>query len=1116
MARRLAGVRMQYLIVLCIGALSALAWAVWRLRALRRALSAATAQQTVMSRFASDWHWTQDAAFRFTGFEGASLARHHLVLDALRGKCRWELPGHQVSEADMAAHRACCERHEAFFDFEYGVEVPGMGRRWLVVSGYPVFDESGVFVGYRGLARDDTQRHVAERALRDSEQRLAAILAGSPVPVFALDERGVVVAWNRGCELVMGVGAEAMIGSASPGVPFYGEDRPVLAHFVAGLKDMAELATYYGDAVSAVETVPGALAAEGFFPGLGGQDRWLSFLAAPMRDASGRVIGAIETLQDVTERKQAEMRLHERNQIFRTLIDNIPAGVALVDKDLQLITWNAEWLRLLRLPPAMFATDGRSIEGVFRYLATRGDYGPGEVEGKVARRMARAGRFERHFEEWARRDGTVLELRSSPLAAGGFVAVFTDVTGRRRDQHLLEAKHRELEEAQRIAHIGSWRWALGAAEVDVSEEMARFLGAPDRGERITLRGGLRCLRGDDRARLHRPLMALVREGEPLDVMCQVQAAGRVRDVHLLGRAERDEAGRLVRVVGTAQDVTARREAERALSESEQKFHAIFNQTFQFIGLLSPDGILLEANQTSLDFAGVPARDVIGRPFADGPWWQGAPESRQRLLSAINRAAAGQFERFETEHPAADGSTHFVDFSLKPVFDAMGRVSLLIPEGRDITSFKLAQAELHAGRQMFATIFDKSPVALALVSLTRQTILQVNAAWERVLAIPAVRAIDNDTVSLGLWDDPSERLRFLDLVGQTHRVDGFEARLHRGDGTQGVFEISSRVVLLDEQRVLLSSLVDVTEQRRAREEVRTLNATLEARVRQRTEELLQAKERLEQAMGQLVQSEKLASLGAVVAGVAHELNTPLGNALTVASALHAEVRQCQRDAAEGGLTRTRFDEFMRTSQTAAELLERNIDRAARQINTFKQVAVDQTSERRREFDLRDIVDEALLTFAPRLARSPHRLTVDIPEGIRMDSYPGPLEQVLANLVTNALIHAFDDTTGGQMRLCATRERADEIVLRFEDNGRGMSAEVAAHVFDPFYTTRLGQGGSGLGLYIAYNFVTGMLGGQVSLRTAPGEGAGFVVRLPCVAPERDAGAVLPANLLDAGAD
>jgi signal transduction histidine kinase len=332
----------------------------------------------------------------------------------------------------------------------------------------------------------------------------------------------------------------------------------------------------------------------------------------------------------------------------------------------------------------------------------------------------------------------------------------------------------------------------------------------------------------------------------------------------------------------------------------------------------------------------------------------------------------------------------------------------------------------------------------------------------------------------------------------------------------VFEISSRVVLLDEQRVLLSSLVDVTEQRRAREEVRTLNATLEARVRQRTEELLQAKERLEQAMGQLVQSEKLASLGAVVAGVAHELNTPLGNALTVASALHAEVRQCQRDAAEGGLTRTRFDEFMRTSQTAAELLERNIDRAARQINTFKQVAVDQTSERRREFDLCDIVDEALLTFAPRLARSPHRLTVDIPEGIRMDSYPGPLEQVLANLVTNALIHAFDDTTGGQMRLCATRERADEIVLRFEDNGRGMSAEVAAHVFDPFYTTRLGQGGSGLGLYIAYNFVTGMLGGQVSLRTAPGEGAGFVVRLPCVAPERDAGAVLPANLLDAGAD
>ncbi|MCZ4303999.1 PAS domain-containing protein [Zoogloeaceae bacterium G21618-S1] len=1109
---------MHYQVVLGVGVLVlALGWALWRMRALRASLSAAIEHQEMMSRFASDWSWTQDADFRFTCFEGTSLARHHLVLDTLRGKRRWELPGLEVSEAAMAAHRACCERHEPFYEFEYGVDVPGMGQRWLVVSGYPLFDDAGVFVGYRGLSRDDTQRHVAELALRASEQRLAAILAGSPVPVFAIDETGVVVAWNRGCELVMGVDAEAMIGSSAPGVPFYGEDRPVLAHYVAGLKDMAELTTYYGDAVYAVDTVPGALAAEGFFPGLGGQDRWLSFLAAPMCDASGRVIGAIETLQDVTARKQAEILLHERNQVFRTLIDNIPAGVALVGKDLQLITWNAEWLRLLGLPAEMFAQGVQSIESIFRYMAERGDYGPGDVEGKVDRRMAQARRFERHFEEWARLDGTVLEFRSSPLAAGGAVAIFTDVTARRNDQRLLQAKHRELEEAQRIAHIGSWRWALGSPEVDVSEEMARFMGGRDRGDRHTLRGCLRCLSVDDRARLHLPLMALIRDGLPLDVLCQIRGAeGDVRDVHMLGRAERTRSGQIVRLVGTVQDVTARREAERALSESEQKFHAIFNQTFQFIGLMSPDGILLEANQTSLDFAGVPASEVIGRPFADGPWWRGAPESRQRLLSAIKRAATGQFERFETEHPSADGTTHFVDFSLKPVFDALGRVSLLIPEGRDITSFKLTQAELQAGREMFATVFDKSPVAMDLLSLTQHDILQVNAAWERVLAIDATRAIGNNTIVLDLWENPSERQRFLDLVAQRSRVDGFEARLRRGDRSIGTFEISSCVVYLDDQRVLLSALVDVTEQHRVQEQVRALNATLEERVKQRTEELLQAKERLEQAMGQLVQSEKLASLGAVVAGVAHELNTPLGNALTVASALHAAVRQCQRDAAAGGLTRTRFDEFMHTSQTAAELLERNIDRAARQINTFKQVAVDQTSERRREFDLRDIVDEALITFGPGLAKSPHALTVDIPEALWMESYPGPLGQVLSNLVTNALTHAFDDTTNGQMVLRARTDGADEVVFSFEDNGRGMSAEVAAHIFDPFYTTRLGQGGSGLGLYIVYNVITGILGGQVSLSTAPGEGACFVVRLPRLAPERAVGAVLPANLLDAGAD
>ena len=194
-------------------------------------------------------------------------------------------------------------------------------------------------------------------------------------------------------------------------------------------------------------------------------------------------------------------------------------------------------------------------------------------------------------------------------------------------------------------------------------------------------------------------------------------------------------------------------------------------------------------------------------------------------------------------------------------------------------------------------------------------------------------------------------------------------------------------------------------------------------------------------------------------------------------------------------------FLNRGREAVDLLERNSARAADLIGHFKQVAVDQSSARRRVFDLRQTVEEMLVTLRPTFKRSQHRIDVDIPVSLLMDSYPGPLEQVIANLIANALTHGLATVEHGCIELHAhTDEDQTQVVLRCADNGVGIAAATAHRIFEPFFTTRLGQGGSGLGLYIVFNLVTSVLGGSIVVDTSPGHGACFTLTLPRVAPNR----------------
>jgi signal transduction histidine kinase len=255
--------------------------------------------------------------------------------------------------------------------------------------------------------------------------------------------------------------------------------------------------------------------------------------------------------------------------------------------------------------------------------------------------------------------------------------------------------------------------------------------------------------------------------------------------------------------------------------------------------------------------------------------------------------------------------------------------------------------------------------------------------------------------------------------------------------------------------------------------------------------------LRAAQADLVQSQKLAGLGAMVAGVSHELNTPLGNSITAATTLRERASEVAREIAAGSVRRSTLERFLADCEEATRILEASLARAGELLQSFKQVAIDQASDRRRDYDLREVAADVLLTLRPTLKKLPITVALDIPAGLRMEGFPGALAQVLTNLVQNAAVHGLEGAGHGSIRISAEAQ-GERVTLRVADDGRGIPAETLGSIFEQFFTTRLGRGGSGLGLYISRKLVTGTLGGGIDVRSTPGSGTEFVLDLPRRAP------------------
>ena len=495
-----------------------------------------------------------------------------------------------------------------------------------------------------------------------------------------------------------------------------------------------------------------------------------------------------------------------------------------------------------------------------------------------------------------------------------------------------------------------------------------------------------------------------------------------------------------------------------------------------------------------------------------------PEDRALFDTAMLAHVRGMSDCFEVLYrmKSAQGSTIWLRSNGKVEVRDRGKVLIVSGTTIEITQLKQHEQQIEAANAVLSSQIDELKAARASiieVEKRRKLALWGSGCEFFEANIPKQTiARENKTPGLALNDSNNGLAQYwaylhpedIDIFkgaflahfkGKTEFYD-VSYRVRRIDGGWCWLQTRGRAVEWDENArvtVISGTNYDISELKTAEIALKKLAEELEQRVIERTADLTFAVEQLRSAQRQLVDSEKMAALGNLVAGVAHEINTPLGISVTAASHLGEISQRLARQLETGQLKKSDLTDFAGQSHSAAELVMTNLRRASELVKSFKQVAVDQSSEQRRMIELKPYFHDILNSLRPSTRRFRQVIEMDIQEDIHWDSYPGALYQIISNLVLNALNHAFAEPDRGVIKIQASAD-AEAICLSVSDNGCGMDAETANHIFEPFFTTKRGQGGSGLGLHIVFNLVTSILGGSISVRTAPGEGARFLIRVP----------------------
>ena len=554
----------------------------------------------------------------------------------------------------------------------------------------------------------------------------------------------------------------------------------------------------------------------------------------------------------------------------------------------------------------------------------------------------------------------------------------------------------------------------------------------------------------------------------------------------------DSEGNVAGAIESLRDVTYRKKSQEALRVSEHRFRQLIETMNDGLAIFDTEGLINFTNPSLCSLLGFTMEEVLesrveelfpqmvmGHSLEQWPGWQlGCNEAVE--MEVICKDGRKLPLRLSPAH-ICDSQGHFaggmaIVSDMTPMRQAEDRIRILNQELEqkviDGTHELLAtNRALTQSEERFRRIIESLREGYIFYSQDPQgNFSYVSPSFREILGF---RKLDEFAEELRVWMvDPRNHLARINSEKSRlgYRQTACDLHIEHRDGTAMILEVQENPVFDGQGQIIsVEGLCrDVTENRR--------NLRL-----------------IQEAREQLVESEKLVALGSMVAGLSHEINTPVGIGVTAASHLVQEAEICHRSYQDHRLTRVNFESFLESAQESAGLIQTNLNRAADLLQNFKLVATDQTAGQERTFNLNEYLDDVVQSLSPKFRNTGFKLSSKCPENLEMHCDPGALYQVLSNLVMNSLLHGFEGLLVGEIDILAY-QKGNEIVLEYRDSGNGMTRKDLARLYEPFFTTKRGRGGTGLGMHIVYNNVTQTLGGSISCASKPGRGTRFTISVP----------------------